>query len=186
MPGRHSHRPRARLRGPVALLATVAVAAGTVWSCSDDRAPQERPATVARQGEASRAGRTPGAVAVLHSWDRARAAAWARGDVGALRRLYLPGSAAGDRDIAMLRRWSARGLRVRRVRMQVLATRARLATADRLVLVVTDRLASGAVVERTAGPTDLRLPRDGVSTRRLAFRRTADRWVLASVRDVAG
>ncbi|UMG92716.1 hypothetical protein [Nocardioides sp. TF02-7] len=180
MPGRHSHRPRARLRGPVALLVAVVVAAGTVRGCGGDRVPGERPVAVAPRVEASGPQAPPAAVAVLHSWDRARAAAWARGDVDALRRLYLPGSVAGDHDVAMLRRWSDRGLRVRAMRMQLLAARTRVESADRLVLLVTDRLATATV---GAG---LRLPRDRVSTRRLDFRRTTDRWVLASVRDVRG
>ncbi|MDP3894593.1 hypothetical protein, partial [Nocardioides sp.] len=38
-------------------------------------------------------GRSP--VALLHAWDRRRAAAWAAGDAAALRALYVPGSIAG-------------------------------------------------------------------------------------------
>lgn len=125
-----------------------------------------------------------GSLAVLRDWDRARAAAWAAGDPAALRGLYAPGSAAGRADVAMLRRWTARGLRVEGMTMQVLSVELRLRTDRRLVLVVTDRLVGAVAV----GPDDRRsaLPRDGETRRRLEFRRTGGDWLLASaVEDVS-
>jgi hypothetical protein len=119
------------------------------------------------------------ALAVLRDWDRARSAAWARGDVAALRRLYLPSSAAGDRDVGMLDRWVGRGLRVRRMTMQVLSVVPRLRSEHRLVLDVTDRLV-GAVAVPADGGRPLTLPRDAPTTRRLAFRRTDAGWVVAA------
>lgn len=116
---------------------------------------------------------------VLGDWDRARSRAWSDGDVGALRRLYVPGSVAGERDVAMLRSWLGRGLRVEGMAMQVLEVRLRSRTDRRFVLVVTDRLADPTAVDRHG--RRWALPRDEVSTRRLEFRRTADRWLLASV-----
>lgn len=118
-------------------------------------------------------------LSVLRDWDRARAGAWARGDVAGLRRIYLPGSAAGTRDVAMLRRWSGRGLRVRRMTMQVLSVQLRLRSPRRIVLDVTDRLA-GAVAVPVQGGGSRMLPSDGLTTRRLAFRLTEGRWVLAA------
>lgn len=122
--------------------------------------------------------RAVGSLAVLRDWDRARAAAWAAGDPAALRDLYAPGSAAGRADVAMLRRWTARGLRVEGMAMQVLAVELRLRTERRLVLVVTDRLVGAVAV----GPGGRRtgLPRDGATRRRLEFRRSAGDWLLAS------
>lgn len=119
-----------------------------------------------------------GSLAVLRDWDRARAAAWAEGDPAALRDLYARGSAAGRADVAMLRRWTARGLRVEGMGMQVLAVELRLRTGRRLVLVVTDRLVGAVAV----GPDGRRtpLPRDGATRRRLEFRRTEGEWLLAS------
>src|SRR5215210_1945355 len=38
-------------------------------------------------------------LSVLRDWDRARSAAWARGDVAALRRIYLTGSRVGAHDV---------------------------------------------------------------------------------------
>lgn len=120
------------------------------------------------------------AVHVLHDWDRARARAWAAGDTAALGRLYAPRSDAGRHDVAMLRRWVVRGLRVRRMTMQVLAVALRYRSDRRLVLVVTDRLSSAEAVA-IDGDTPRLLPRDGATTRRLEFRRTAHRWLLSSV-----
>lgn len=176
MPGRHAHgNPRARLRGPAGCVALASAAAvGWVLLALGPSTPStgDRPTVAARTDRVA-------ALEVLRGWDRARAAAWARGDVRALRRLYTPGSVAGARDAAMLQEWSARGLRVRRMEVQVLAVDVRADTDRRLELVVTDRLARGVAVPAAGGPARL-LPRDRVSTRRLEFYRTADRWVLAA------
>jgi hypothetical protein len=118
-------------------------------------------------------------LAVLRDWDRARSSAWASGDVAELRRIYLQGSAAGVRDVAMLSRWVERGLRVRRLTMQVLSVDLRLRTEARIVLDVTDRLA-GAVAVPIGGGRPVPLPRDGLTTRRLDFRLTAAGWLLAA------
>lgn len=152
-------------------------------SGSSDRPSGRTPAAAviapgARQVDVVRA---VGSLAILRDWDRARAEAWAAGDVRALRRLYTPDSTAGQRDAAMLRRWTARGLRVRGMSMQVLAVELRRRTDRTLVLVVTDRL-SGA---QAVGPSgSVELPRDGASTRRLSFREVAGRWLLRSAQEV--
>lgn len=121
-------------------------------------------------------------VAVLRDWDRARSRAWAHGDVPALRRLYLTGAVAGERDAAMLRAWVDRGLRVRGMSMQVAAVELCARTDRRIVLLVTDRLA-GAVAVPRGGGSPRGLPQDGWTTRRLAFRRTPGGWVLAAAYD---
>lgn len=124
-----------------------------------------------------------GSLAVLRDWDRARAAAWEQGDPAALGHLYARGSAAGRADVAMLRRWTARGLRVEGMTMQVLAVELRLRSGRRLVLVVTDRLVGAVAV----GPDGRRtaLPRDGATRRRLEFRRSGGDWLLASALEVS-
>ena len=119
-----------------------------------------------------------GSLAVLRDWDRARAAAWEDGDPAALRDLYARGSAAGRADVAMLRRWTDRGLRVEGMSMQVLAVELRLRTDRRLVLVVTDRLVGAVAVGAAGRRADL--PRDGATRRRLEFRRAGADWLLAS------
>ena len=114
-------------------------------------------------------------LAVLRAWDGRRARAWARGDLRALRGLYVRGSTVGRRDVAMLTAWTGRGLRVRGMRMQLLAER-------RVEVVVTDRLAHAVAVGRG---TRLPLPRDAASTRTVVLRRLAGEWRVAVVRDRA-
>jgi hypothetical protein len=95
-------------------------------------------------------------LAVLRTWDRARAAAWAAGDPRALARLYLPGSRAGARDVQDLRRWVGRGLRVSGLRQQVSSLRVVHRTGARVVVVVTERTVDGIAEgrgRRTAIPT---------------------------------
>ena len=115
---------------------------------------------------------------MLGAWDVRRAAAWAAGDEAALAALYTDGSAAGRRDRAMLGRYGARGLRVRGMRMQVLAGKVRSRTAGRIVLVVTDRLAHGFAVGRG---TRVVLPRDRATRRTIVLRRVAGEWRVAQV-----
>ncbi|HYF72663.1 MAG TPA: hypothetical protein VD864_07565 [Nocardioides sp.] len=121
----------------------------------------------------------PDGAEVLHAWDDRRSAAWAAGDVAALRSLYTPGSAAGRADVAMLRAWGARGLRVEGLRMQLLAVETRRRTPDRLVLAVTDRLAGGVAM-----PGRLPLPRDRPSRHVLTLRLAAGEWRVAQAMPV--
>jgi hypothetical protein len=132
-----------------------------------------------RDGGEVSAGQPVGhALDVLRRWDAARARAWASADVSALRSLYTAGSAAGVHDAAMLRRWRDRGLRVEDMQTQVLAARVAAHTFDRVVLVVTDRLARAVATGRGHR---LRLPDDRVSTRRVTVRRVDGSWRVASV-----
>jgi hypothetical protein len=121
----------------------------------------------------------PVPVAVLHAWDQRRAAAWAADDPGALRRLYTRESTAGAADVTMLRAWGERGLRVEGMQMQLLSVSVRAETGDRLVLVVSDRLASAVAVGHGVRRA---LPRDSVSTRRLVLVRVAGEWRMAQAR----
>lgn len=125
------------------------------------------------------------AIDVLRSWDRARARAFAAGDVAALRRLYVPGSAAGTTDAGTLRAYLRRGLRVEGMRMQVLALDVLVGEPDRLRLVVTDRLADGAVATGPGGAVPL--PADRASTRTVELVRDGPHgaWQVASVTESA-
>ena len=119
---------------------------------------------------------------VLRAWDRRRAAAWAAQDPAALARIYLPRAEAGRRDVALLRRWTDRGVRVTRLQPQVLALRVVEATDRRLVVEVTDRL---GVVEPVTGGVAIDLPTDRATSRRIELRRepgARSRWRVASVR----
>jgi hypothetical protein len=121
---------------------------------------------------------------VLHAWDAARAAAYARGDRDALRRLYAPGSRAGRRDVRVLEAYVDRGLVVRGLRTQVLAVRVRAQEDRRVVLQVTDRVVGGrAVVHGRPAGRGVSLPYDEPSTRVVSLERSAARWRVVSVRD---
>lgn len=145
-------------------------------------APTPTPAPVPRVAPSITVTEAVASLVVLRDWDRARSSAWARGDVRALRRLYAAGSAVGSADVAMLQRWVGRGLRVRGMVMQVLSVELRVRTERTIVLDVTDRLAD-AVAVSIGGGAQRALPRDGLTTRRLTFRRSGPRWVLAAAYD---
>jgi hypothetical protein len=119
----------------------------------------------------------PAPVDVLHTWDDRRAAAWAAGDPAALGDLYTDGSAAGRRDVAMLRAWDAHGLRVAGLHTQLLAVEVRSRTPGRLVLDVTDRVVGAVVV-----PGRIALPRDRPSRHVVTLRLVAGEWRVSSVR----
>jgi len=118
-------------------------------------------------------------IAVLRAWDRERAAAWRAGDARALARLYTPGSPAGRADRRMLRAYLARGLRVTGLRMQVASADVRRADEQRVVVLVTDRLAATAVATGSGGVHPL--PHDRWSRRRVVLVRGGERWRMASV-----
>lgn len=122
------------------------------------------------------------AVTVLRSWDRARSQAWASGDLADLRALYVDGSSAGERDAAMLRSWTARGLRVTGLNTQLLAVREVRRTGSSWVVRVTDRVVGGVVV---GSRERLPLPVDAASTRVIHWERDQGDWQVASVRDVS-
>ncbi|MBD8869869.1 hypothetical protein IE331_09555 [Nocardioides sp. MJB4] len=119
------------------------------------------------------------ALATLAAWDLRRAAAYAEGDPAALRALYLPGSRTGARDLAVLRRWSRRGLRVTGMRTQVLSGLVLRRGRDRVVVRVTERLV-GATAVGTA--VRLRLPRDRPSRRTVTLVRRAGEWLVREAR----
>lgn len=169
----------------LAVAAVVAVAVlGDPASHERRTTPAAPDAVIAPRARSVPVAQAVGSLAVLRDWDRSRAAAWASGDVAALRALYVRGSAAGSRDVAMLRAWRGRGLRVERISMQVLAVELRARSGRRIVLVVTDRLAAGVAVA-AGGRASRELPQDTATSRRLEFRRVGGRWLLASAQEVA-
>jgi hypothetical protein len=114
----------------------------------------------------------------LRQWDEGRARAWARADLAALRSLYAPGSAAGARDVRMLRQWRDRGLRVEGMQTQVLGVEVVAQSPDRLVLVVTDRLARAVAAGRGHRVV---LPADGATSRRMTLGLVDRVWRVTSV-----
>jgi hypothetical protein len=118
------------------------------------------------------------ALSVLRDWDARRSAAWAAGDVDGLALLYVPGSSAGAADVGLLRRYRARGLVVRDLRMQILRVRVVTSRPRRLVLEVTDRVASAIAYAATGAR---RLPRDAATSHELVLRRVDGAWRMARV-----
>ena len=176
-----------RVRPALLVLAvglTVGLVASLAWARPEPAAVAGRPSAAAEPvAAAAREGR---AVAVLHDWDVRRAAAWAAGDADRLAALYTAGSSAGAADVALLRRYAARGLVVRGLRMQLLRTRVLVQRPRLLELEVTDRLAR-AVAALPSDPGRVRrLPVDTATTRVLVLRRVGDEWLVARVSGVRG
>ena len=116
---------------------------------------------------------------VLRAWDGRRARAYAAGDRAALRALYLPGSAAGSRDVDLLRRYTDRSLRVVGLQTQLLTVHVQRRAPGRLVLRVTDRVTGATAVSRGAR---IRLPASAPRARQVTLVRRDGRWVVAAVR----
>ncbi|GAB3087700.1 hypothetical protein [Nocardioides zeae] len=120
-----------------------------------------------------------GARAVVEGWDGRRAAAYAAGDVAALRGLYPPGSALGEEDAAVLTAYVARGLTVHGLRFEVVDLAVEADGPDRVVVVVRDRMAR-AEVRRGDGAAVARLPARGEAERRLVLERDGEEWRLVA------
>ncbi len=181
---------RLRLLLLVALLGVAAVPAVALVRIGDGRSPaapwvpsvpSAAPSTQGWSGSRAAPARTSetAALRVLHAWDARRADAWAAGSPARLRALYVPGSAAGEADVRLLRDYLARGLRVTGMRTQVLALRVLDGRPDRWRVEVSDRLAGAVVVGAGRRTT---LPRDSASTRVVTLvRGPGHRWRVAAV-----
>jgi hypothetical protein len=126
--------------------------------------------------------REPTGLRVLRSWDARRSRAYAEGDVAALADLYLPGSRTGAADGAVLSGYRDRGLRVTRMRTQLLAARVLHESGHRITVLVTDVLL-GAVALDASGHT-WPLPRDRPSTRRVVLVRQVGTWRVEGAYEV--
>lgn len=136
------------------------------------------PAASGPVGSEAAAGTPLRAAAMLRAWDHRRAAAWSHDDAAALSGLYTRRSRSGAQDVADLRRWRHRGLRVVSLRQQVAALRVRVATSHRLLLTVTDRTVDAVAVGRDRRRA---LPRSAWTTHRIRFLRVHGRWLVDEV-----
>ncbi len=155
---------------PALALLVFALLVGCSGGGQERELPASAPAFSVPTPVESRAGR------VLREWDGRRAAAYAAGSVGRLRRLYVPGVGAGD--VRLLKSYVGRGLVVEGMRTQVLTLQVLRQSPRQLRVRVTDRLV-GAAARWPGG--SLPLPRDRPSTRELTLRRQEGRWLMAGV-----
>jgi hypothetical protein len=117
---------------------------------------------------------------VLGRLDAARAAAWLRGDLAMLGRVYLTRSAALRRDQRTLSEYLDRGLVVRGVHLRIARVRLLARRPGLVTLRVVDRL--GAMTAVDTDGERMRLPRDQPTRHLLVLRRAVDRWRIAAVR----
>jgi hypothetical protein len=175
-------------RGPRAIVVLVLGLCVGLLPVALSHGQQRRAAVADRPAEVLPAAPDRGALRVLAEWDARRATAWASGDLRALGRLYVDGSAAGAADVALLRRYLARGLVVRGLRMQVLRARVLTSRPRLLEVEVTDRVAAAVAAPPGTRPTragSRRLPSDAATTRRLVLRRVGGLWLMEQVSVVA-
>jgi hypothetical protein len=134
-------------------------------------------ATPARQVAAG----APDWTAILARLDRRRALAYAAGDPARLRSVYVPGSTVLRHDVAMLRAYQRREVRLTGVRLRLL---------DVAMLRRSDAYARLRVVDRLDRPTahtakgSVRLPRDRATERVIVLRDAGEGWRIAAVRPV--
>jgi hypothetical protein len=169
----------------VVLLVAAAVAAALVAALMVLREGADRPAAAPARASVAPPAAGPAVsveASVLARWDARRSRAYARGDARALRALYIRGSPAAGRDVAVLRSYLARGLRVRGLRMQVLALEVREHRPARIRMRVTDR----AVGARAVGVGWSRpLPADRPTSREVTLVRADRSWRVARVSGAA-
>lgn len=123
------------------------------------------------------------AVRLLRAWDHARAGAYETSDDRRLAALYAPGADVREDDLALLAAYDARGVRVRSMRMQLLALEVLDSAPDRLRLLVTDRVQVSA--SGPDGPVGLRS--DGPGTRVVVMvGEPGGTWRVSAVRPRSG
>jgi hypothetical protein len=180
-------RRRVLWAGALAPWAVAAVVWAVVQAASPPAAPpSDRTTRAIAAGEwgsrvATMRARTPGPdwPAVLDRLDRRRELAYASEDPTLLRTLYVSGSPVLRHDLAMLRAYAERGVRLTGVRLRSLDARLVGRSGPYVRLRVVDRLerpmahgAGGAV----------RLPRDRPTSRVIVLRDLAGGWRIAAVR----
>lgn len=116
------------------------------------------------------------ALATLHEWDAARGAAYAAGDGQRLEGLYAPGSAAGARDVAVLRSYAGHRWRITSLVTQVRSIRVLGHSAGRWRLRTVDRVRGIADTPERCRP----LPAGRFRVHDLVLVRGPGGWVVAS------
>ncbi len=118
--------------------------------------------------------------AVLAELDTRREEAFARADPTLLDAVYAPGAAPREADAAVLRALGAAGRTATGVRHDVLEVRPGAATAERVELLVTDRLAPATVLG-PGGALVERRPGRGPSSYEVVLVPGAEQWRIAEL-----
>lgn len=165
-----------RLIAPAAVCATLSVGTAVVTTVLTEPAAtagRGTPAVLAAHA------RDVAALGLLRDWDRRRAQAWAAQDPEALRGLYLPGSRAARRDVAMLRQWQRRGVRVSDMTRQVRGLEVESWQGAHLRVRVVDRLFT-VRAEHDGAARDLPRGRERGTVVELV--RSGEGWQVAAIR----
>lgn len=119
-------------------------------------------------------------IAILGQLDRRRELAYALGDPGRLRSVYVADSPVLRHDIAMLRAYRERGVSLTGVRLRVLDADLMGRDGPYVRLRVVDRLQRPTAHTRRGS---IRLPRDEPTDRVIVLRDIAEGWRIAAVRE---
>ncbi|MDT9592614.1 hypothetical protein RDV89_06030 [Nocardioides zeae] len=162
----------------------VLVVGSTATGASGTPEAPERPreAAGAERGTARPGAAGVSPASVLREWDAARSAAYAAGDVDALRSLHTLGGGTGPADVAVLEAYAARGLVVDDLRFEVVGLEVVEVDEDLLVLRVEDRMTRARVLDGAGREVGL-LPERGRATRELTFERDGGRWRLGAAQE---
>ncbi len=147
----------------------------------------ERPVSAGAQGRATgsepRAARTRPVHArwgrMLRVLDRRRARAFAKGEPRLLGGVYLEGSPARAADTETIEAYADRGLRITGLRMRILSLTGTSRGLGDIRLVVVDRIARAAALDRRH--RRVLLPRDRATSHQLIVEHTARGWRIASI-----
>jgi hypothetical protein len=120
-------------------------------------------------------------VQVLERWEAARAAAYRAGDAAALRGLHVPGGTAARRDLAVLRAYEERGVRLA---LRTVTDHLRVLVSEPGRVVVQRRAHVEAVARR--GDEQRVLPAAEPRWQRLVLVRAREGWRLRSATVPAG
>lgn len=143
--------------------------------------PRDEPSSARHESPS----RPPTWRSTLRALDGRRSTAFARGDAGMLRGVYANASTPLATDLATLRAYSRRGLRVRGLHLELVDVRERSRSPTKAVLRVTDRL-DGYRIVKAGGRLVRREPGRGEVTWRMTLRRSHHGWRIDAIRRVDG
>lgn len=124
------------------------------------------------------------ALTVLRAWDSRRSQAFAADDEHRLRRLYAAGSPLAEQDLAVLRDYRQRGVRLLQAEQQVVSVEVHDASPREVTMTVVERLAASRVgladdANGTTTAPERALPASAFTRRVLRFEHARGGWRLS-------